>query len=85
MAVKTHSSFSAETTGPNKVKFHMELLWDGGTKFCSKSPGHMTKLAAMPIYGKNLKTLFRIQKADDLVRSIGYSSTITFVQIMTLG
>ena len=29
--------------------------WDGGTKVCSNGPGHMTKIAAMPIYGKNLK------------------------------
>ena len=47
--------FFSETTGPIKVKFHLELLWDGGTKFCSNGPGHMTKMAAMPIYGKNLK------------------------------
>ena len=45
----------------------MELLWDGGTKVCSNGPGHMTKMAAMPIYGKNLKKfLLRNQKADDL-------------------
>ena len=44
----------------------MELQWDGGTKFCSNDPGHMTKMAAMPVYGKNLKTLLRNQKADDL-------------------
>ena len=44
--------FSSETTGPVKVKFHMELLWDGGTKVCSNVPGHMTKMAAMPIYGQ---------------------------------
>ena len=49
----------SETTGPIKVKFHMELLWDGGTKVCSNGPGHMTKMAAMAMYGKNLKkTLF---------------------------
>ena len=30
----------------------MELLWGGGTKVCSNGPGHMTKMAAMPIYGK---------------------------------
>ena len=47
--------FSSESTGPIKVKFHIELLWDGGTKVCSNVPGHMTKMAAMPIYGKNLK------------------------------
>ena len=50
--------FSSETTGPIKVKFHMELLWDGGTKVCSNVPGHMTKMAAMAIYGKNLKKHF---------------------------
>ena len=33
----------------------MELVWDWGTKVCSNGPGHMTKMAAMPIYGKNLK------------------------------
>ena len=33
--------------------------WDGGTKICSNGgPGHMTKMAAMPIYGKNLKKIF---------------------------
>ena len=45
----------------------MKSPWDGGTKVCSNSPGHMTKMAAMPIYGKNLKNLLlRYQKADDL-------------------
>ena len=41
---------------------------DRGTKVCSNGPGHMTKMAAMPIYGKNLKKnlLLRNQKADDL-------------------
>ena len=46
----------------------MELLWDGGTKVCSKCLGRMTKMAAMTIYGKNLKNLLlRNQKADDLM------------------
>ena len=26
-----------------------------GTKVCSNGPGHRTKMAAMAIYGKNLK------------------------------
>ena len=47
--------FSSETTGPIEAKFHMEPPWDGGTKVCSNGPGHMTKMAAMPIYGKNLE------------------------------
>ena len=39
----------------------------GGTKVCSNGPVHMTKLAALPIDGKNLKKdLLRNQNADDL-------------------
>ena len=48
--------FSSETTGLIEAKFHMELPWDGGTEVYSNGTGHMTKMAAMPIYGKNLKT-----------------------------
>ena len=47
--------FSSETTRLIEAKFHVEPPWDGGTKVCSNGPGHMTKMAAMPIYGKNLK------------------------------
>ena len=50
----TFSNISSETTGPFELKFHMETPYDGGTKVCSKGPGHMTKMAAMPIYGKTL-------------------------------
>ena len=41
--------FSSETTGPIEATFHVEPPWDGGTKVCSNGPGHMTKVAAMPI------------------------------------
>ena len=47
--------FSSETTGPISIKFHMQSLDRGGKKVCIFRPGHMTKMAAMPIYGKNLK------------------------------
>ena len=47
--------FCSETTGLIEAKFHVEPPWDGGTKIYSNGPGHMTKVAAMPIYGKNLK------------------------------
>ena len=36
----------------------MQPPWDEGTKVCSTGPGHMTKMAGMPIYGKNLKKIF---------------------------
>ena len=41
--------FSYITTKPIEAKFHVEPPLDGGTKDCSNGPGHMTKLAAMPI------------------------------------
>ena len=46
-------NFSSITTWPLKAKFHVEPPWDGGTKSCSNGRGHMTKIATMPIYGKN--------------------------------
>ena len=45
--------FSSETTGPIEAKIHMEPPCDGGTKVCSNGSDHMTKTAAMPMYGKN--------------------------------
>ena len=46
--------FSSETTWPIKAKFYVEPPWEGRTKVYINGPGHMTKMAAMPIYGKNL-------------------------------
>ena len=40
---------------PIEAKLHVEPQWDGGTKFYSNGIGHMTKTAAIPIYGKKLK------------------------------
>ena len=45
---------SSETALPIKAKFYVEPPWEGGTKVNINGPGHMTKMAAMPIYGKNL-------------------------------
>ena len=48
--------FFSETAWPMKAKFHVEPPWEGGTKVNINGPCHvMTKMAAMPIYGKNLK------------------------------
>ena len=75
--------FSSETTGPIKVKFHMELLWDWGTKVPSNGHDHM------PIYGKNQKKPTSPEPKGrwplNLVCSIEYSSTTKFLQMMTLG
>ena len=48
------SKIFSKTTWPI-AKLHMEPLWKEGTKVCINDPGHMTKLAAKPIYGENLK------------------------------
>ena len=46
--------FSLETARPIEAKFHMDPPLDGGTKVLSNGPGHMTKMAAMPIYHRVL-------------------------------
>ena len=50
--------FFSETAWPIKAKFYVEPPWEGGTKFCSRHLGHMTKMAATPIYGKNRSKIF---------------------------
>ena len=90
MCMSTFSSiFSSETTGPIEAKFYMEPPWDGGTKVYSNSPGHMTKMAAMPIYNKNLKKSSSPQPKGrwlwNFVCNVGCSSAIKFIQMMTLG
>ena len=57
----TFSNISPETTGPIEGD---SLGW--GDESFSNGPGHMTKMAAMAIYGKNpLKNHLQNQKADD--------------------
>ena len=50
---------------------------EGGTKVYVNGPGHMTKMAAVPIYGKNLKKSSSPEQAGrfsrNLVCSIGDS------------
>ena len=59
-----------------------------GNKGPSKGHGHMTKMAAMLIYGNNLKKSSLEPKGRwpwNLVCSIGYSGTTKFLQMMILG
>ena len=60
-----------------------------GMKININELGHMTNMAAMPIYGKNLKKSSSTKPIDrwpwNLVCSIVYGSTTKVVQIMTLG
>ena len=73
--------FSLETTKPIEAKFHVEPPLDGAgggviMKACSNVPGHVTKMAAMPIYGKIVRNLLRWnQKANDHETWYAASST----------
>ena len=49
------NDFSSETTGPIATKFHIQPPGTLGKKNCSNDLGHMTNMAAMPIYNKTLK------------------------------
>ena len=47
--------FSRETARLIEAKFHVDPPWDGGTNVYSNGPSHVTKMATMIIYGKNMK------------------------------
>ena len=49
-----------------EVKFHVAPPWDGGTEVCLNGPGHMTKTAAMTIYGKTLQKSSSLEPVSQL-------------------
>ena len=62
--------FSFEAAWPIKAKFYVEPPWEGGTKVYINAPGHKTKMAAMPIYGKSLKNLL-LQNQSPMILKLG--------------
>ena len=46
----TISNVFSETTLPIEAKFYVQPPWQGGKKVYINGRGHMTKMAAMPIY-----------------------------------
>ena len=49
----------SETSGPIDLKFHMKTAYNKLAKNYANCLGHMTKMADMPIHGKNpLKIIF---------------------------
>ena len=63
--------FFSETAGPIKAKFYVEPPWVGGTIFCSQHLGHMTKMAATPIYGKNPSKIFFSRTGGPIFTKLG--------------
>ena len=62
--------FFSKTASPIKAKFYVEPPWVRGTIFCSRHLGHMTKMAAMPIYGKNPSKIFSPEPAARFSRNL---------------
>ena len=54
--------FSLETSRLIEAKFHVEPAWDREMKVSSNGLCHMTNMAAMPIYGKNLKKFSSLER-----------------------
>ena len=82
--------FSSETNGPIEAKFHNGASLGWGNKNLLNGAGHMTKMAAMPIYGKKLKQNLLLQnpKVDDLetwYAALVLEYYLKTVQMMTLG
>ena len=71
------------------IEIYLYESWDGGTEVCSNGHGHMTKMATMAIYGKNLKKSSSLEPKGQwpwiLVCIIGCLSTTKVAQMMTLG
>ena len=73
-----------QTAWPIKAKFYVEPPWVGGTIFCSRHLGHMTKMAATPIYGKNPSKIFFLTAVTG-VGSIPALATCETSQVLLAG
>ena len=54
---QSYNLFLAETVGRFETKAYMKALGRMGMKIYTNEFGHMTNMAIMSIYGKNLKKL----------------------------
>ena len=59
------------SSGQIEAKWHMEPLWDGIMEVYLNGPGHMTKMFAMPIYGKNPSKIFFSGTSGLIVMKLG--------------
>ena len=68
----TSKIFFSKTTRPVKVKvkFYRKHLYEGGTNVIINIPGHMIKMATMPIYGKNPSKIFFTGTAEPIAMEI---------------
>ena len=57
--------------GQSNPNFYVEPPWEGGTKVYINGPGHMTKMAATPIYGKNPSKIFFSRTSGPIFTKLG--------------
>ena len=82
------NDFSSETHGQIFFKFHVEPSVTGGLKICSDGHSPLSKMAAMPMYGKHT---WKSSSPEPrklyswiLVYGIVYSRSTKFVQMMLI-
>ena len=63
--------FFSKTACPIKAKFYVEPPCVWGTKVSSRHLGHMTKMAATPIYGKNPSKIFFSRTSGSIFTKLG--------------
>ena len=63
--------FFSETAWPIKANFYVEPPWVEGMKFCWLHLGHVTKMAATPIYGKNPSKIFFSRTGGPIFTKLG--------------
>ena len=74
LSVVVHNAqkiFFSETALPIKAKFYVEPPWGGETKVYINDPGHMTKMAATPIYGRNPSKIFFSRTGGPIFTKLG--------------
>ena len=63
---KTKTCFFSVPVGSLQIKFHIDAKGSTGIKIYTNKLGQMTKIAAMPIYGREVKKLCQNICADGL-------------------
>ena len=61
----------SQTIDPIELKFHVKTPYDKLAKIYTKYFGHMKKMAATPIYGKNLLKIFFSRTSRQVTLRLG--------------
>ena len=61
----------SQTIGPIELEFHVKTPYDKLAKICAKYFGHMTKMTATPIYGKNPLKIFFSRTSRPVTLGLG--------------